>query len=850
MRSSSRSQPTEVDNHGVSFIEYAGSDPHGICIPFLHNIFNTAKTNVIELMVTPHGELYVDEGNTAPREYDYGVKLSTINFARPGVVNWSDDAINQIALKTIQRFAKNELDNQQRLIHILTTGTDTDPYNPLFGLSVDEVIFACTVRIMYLLEMTDPIHRGPTTFLERQQAEVLPEPESLAATSHSFALNYFTNRPMIVQRNPPSSGSPVQTLMPEDLWMECVNIFKSKTKRLIFSKLELFSKLLHDKNVRIVLPTIVQLPKLYSLSKEEHHSRSRTTTSVLGIPSKTIKEKGDEHKIVALCKLREGIRSNDDFILFVKNVLGWASTSNIECYNWMANDTKRYNNVKTSKYVQGQLVAEVGVFDDQFKADINDPSKFWNKLCIIFSINGTRKGTLVQWRIQTHLGAPHLMFNIWNLISSMRKIQQSVAGYSTATTYDIMTFARIFKDSTIPGPLTARIEDLTCQVPGGLPNTAWIESRNPLLLEGIFKSRILSLHPSSTRTIIPRINTRDTLSNFVSGLSNISAIFDSCRLDTSAVNLISLARAPQGSRHSETSEYSSFLSICPVLSMLLGDSMFNTSGVSSFGVSLEVKLLEKNPDIAQGFGIKDMRDLRLFGICVCRYIHDTAFEISRVIKNINPSRGLNADQVNAFKHFHDVVYYLNIKQSTFVVHGTGSIESDLLLANASNAIKRFGRAYTRLSNTNEGRLEGQSARRQESIKHMPEFRATEQLRQSVEKQITKALGKADDFDSAASQHNQLSAQLHNVVDFTHDTSSPKVSHLKKKMKGIIATIQAILTYCHSLGQQHPAPAPGGGSRHYKHHKKYTLRQTKRKQIRNKSLRRRRLANTNRTKRKY
>jgi hypothetical protein len=427
----------------------------------------------------------------------------------------------------------------------------------------------------------------------------------------------------------------------------------------------------------------------------------------------------------------------------------------------------------------------------------------------------------------------------------MRRIQQSVAGYSTATTYDIMTFARdVFKDSTFHGPLTARIEDLTCQVAGGLPNTAWLVSKNPLLLEGIFKPRILSLHPSSNRTMTPRINTSDNLSNFSIGLSNISTIFESCRRHANAVNLISLVRAPQGSRHPETSEYSSFLSVVPVLSMLLGDDNFNTTGISSFGVSLEVKLLEENPEIAQRFGIKDMSDLRRFGICVCRYIHDKAFVISR---------GLRADQAEAFKQFHDVIYYLNIEQSTFVIHRPGNIQSDLRLQHASRDIKRLRDAYDRLSKTNEGRLEGQSNRRQESIKRMPEFLVTEKKLKGVENQIIKILGEADNFDTGASEYNQLSKQLHKVADFTHDTSYPKVSYLKQKMNGILATIEAILTHCrlNPAPAAGPAPAPGGGSRYYKHHKRYTLRQTKRKQIRNKSLRRRkRFANTNRTKRKY
>jgi hypothetical protein len=283
--------------------------------------------------------------------------------------------------------------------------------------------------------------------------------------------------------------------------------------------------------------------------------------------------------------------------------------------------------------------------------------------------------------------------------------------------------------------------------------------------------------------------------------------------------------------------------------MLLDDDKFNTTGISSFGVSLEVKLLKENPDIAQRFYIETISDLRRFGICVCRYIHDKAFEIYSFIN----SRKLTADQAEAFKQFHDVIYYLNIKQSTFVIHGTGSIQSDLRLQYALKTIKKLRGAYDRFSKINRDRLEGQSNRRQESIKHTSKFRATERLRQSVEKQITTVLGNADNFDNGESENNQLSAQIHERADFTHDTSSPKVSYLKQKMNGILATIEAILAYCglNPAAGPAPYPAPGGGSRHYKHHKRYTLRQTKRKQIRNKSLRRRkRFANTNRTKRKY
>jgi len=567
----SHSRHTSSSHRIVSFIDYASSDHSGKCLGFLHAIFNSANTNVIELMVTPHGEIYVGPDGTAPPEEDSGVKISTINFARPGVVNWSDDTVNKIALKTIQRFATNEREFQS-LLGILTTGTAPNP--PPFELSVDEIIFACTLRIMYLLEMSDRVHEGRMTYRTRNREDLLPGSESLAATEHSFTLNFFTNRPMITQRNLRPHESPVQSTMTEEFETLCVNIFKGKTiKR---SRLEKFSNLLHSSNIRIVLPTVVQLPKLYTLSRDEHRSRYKTTTPALGNPSEVRKEKGLEHKIVALSKLPQNITSDDAFISYVNTVL--RDMHDIECYNWMVGDV-RYKNVKYNQYIRdGKLTAPPGVFDDQFNEDINDPSTVWNKLCIIFSLRGTTKGALVQWRVQTHLGVPHLVFNIWNLISGKAGISQttSEAGYSTATTYDIMTFVgSVFKNPSIHDPPIARILDLTCQVPGGLHNSAWIVSQNPLATEGIFKSRILSLHPSGTRAITPRTSTDVARSDFISGLGNISTIFDACRDDSFLVNLTSLVSAPSTTHHLGTSEQSSFLSVVPVLSKLLDDDNFN-----------------------------------------------------------------------------------------------------------------------------------------------------------------------------------------------------------------------------------------------------------------------------------
>ena len=801
------------DARDVSFIDYASSDRSRKCLEFLHAIFNSANTNVIELMVTPHGEIYVGPDGTAPPEKDYGVKISTINFARPGVVNWSDDTVNKIALKTIQRFTENEHEFQS-LLDILTTGTAPNP--PPFGLSVDEIIFAYTLRIMYLLEMSDRVHQGRMTYKKRNQEDLLPGSESLGATEHSFTLNFFTNRPIITEpRNLGPGESLVQIPMTEEFGTMCINIFKGKPTQ--HSRLEMFSKLLQDRNVRIVLPTVVQLPKLYTLSRDEHRSRYIRTTPALSLLSKVRKEKGLEHKVVALSKLPQNITSDDAFISYVSNTFlrNMRDMHDIECYNWMVGDVSGYKNVKYDRHI-GELTAPPGVFDDQFNEDINDPSTVWNKLCIIFSLRGTTKGALVQWRVQTHLGVPHLVFNIWNLISGKAGISQttSEAGYSTATTYDIMTFVRyIFKGNI------ARILDLTCQVPGGLPNTAWIVSQNPLATEGIFKSRILSLHPSGTRAITPRTSTDVARSDFFSGLGNISTIFDACRDDNTAKKLTSLVSAPPTTHHLDTTEQSSFLSVGPVLSKLLDDPKFNNTGISSFGVSLELKLLKQNPDIAQQVGISDTRVLRHFGICVCRYIHDMAHKIYNFIPPLK-SDPLNHDMVSELhrllKLFHDAIYYLNIKQSTFVIHQPGSIESDLRLSHATVALKPMRKTFNRLDARLEGLLEGYSDRQQNSMKKKPAYLETERLRTNAESNISNLLGQADEHDSAVGPLNRVSKTLHDTADFTYDPSSPKVAHIKQKRPGIIATIRAIIAYC----QPPPVGGPGGGggSRNYKKYK--------------------------------
>jgi hypothetical protein len=265
-------------------------------------------------------------------------------------------------------------------------------------------------------------------------------------------------------------------------------------------------------------------------------------------------------------------------------------------------------------------------------------------------------------------------------------------------------------------------------------------------------------------------------------------------------------------------------------------------------VSLEVNLLKQNPDIARRVNISDTRDLRHFGICVCRYIRDMAYAIYNFIPPLK-SDPLNRDtrKLNKLlKLFHDAIYYLNIEQSTFVIHQTGDIESDLRLSHATVALKKKRKTFNRLDARLEGLLEG-SDRRRQSIQESKKYREAENLRNKAESIISKLLEQADEYDKTVGPLNRVSKTLHDTADFTYDPSSPKVTHLTQKIPGIIATIRAIIAYC----QPPPVGGPGGGggSRNYKKYKSRKTKWSLKRKTRNRLSHRRRRIVVNTTKRK-
>ncbi len=799
------------DYRRISFMTFAKGDPN-VCT-FLHNILNPRNVNVLGTLVTPHGELDIEQ----QRPNDVGVKFLSMYFARPGVVNWSDDSVNQAVKRTIEQFTRTDTDFAQ-IFNVLTTGNPPPP--PFDDLTVDECFFAATCRLMHKLEMSDTQHSGPQGLKVVQAGYAVAPTDFRTSTTEAFDLNFFINRVMTLPRSLEQGElMPMEKPMSNEIMMEFMKAFRRETK----NRLDLFRGILIRHNITIVLPTTVQLSKLYTLDVNEHSSMLTRETPVRMLPKKT-KEKKYEHKLVGFVRC-DGLDTTG-FINYIRSLLN----SQILCYNWTAGDKRGYQDLSTGTYYE-KMATDSDVFDDQVKPDINYVSTFWNKLCIMIQVSGITKGTMIQWRIEERMGFPHLVVNIWNLISNKLPIAQTSVGQdlSTVTTFDITDFANtIFKPPVSRVPVILHTVDLTCQVPGGLQKTAWIIRTNPRG-DAEFKmaDSILSAHVPGTRVSHPRAHLEDLRSQFFHGIESInSSIFDYCRTGNNVV-LHSLITSPSTAHRTETSEISVFMSIPAILKHLIDDSSFQQTGESSFNVSVRVKLLLDNPGFAEQNGIPNMHELKRFGVCLCRYLHDMSL---RVITSITSEKVLDE---SAFMAFYNAIFYLGIDVGTFVVSDTGSNALDLEYLRSVRRLQRISRELEKRKAANETHLGDSKGTRREALMRNPHYLRRQSGIQKMEKYITDALVNADERDSATGQN--YSRKLHIAVGYDPPEASKPVKLDERKRGPIIYTIRHIKQHCPDLyGQPQAAaagPAPGGGG---KPHKTRRVKRNKSRNFRNKS----------------
>ena len=671
-------------NRVISFMEFLTGN-HSNAIQFLHSILNPNHVNTVDILIASHGEL---DYAKMTHEEESGVKLSIANIAPPGTVNWSDNKVNIGILHCFDKLYRD--DEFRQYLPALTSGNPNQlPQMTTLNLTLDEIFFAAMCRLLHCFEMDDDIHRGSTL----QSGP----PESLTSSSLSYALNLFTTKPTIMPRL--VVGQPQPRIMTDQEVMDCMTTFRVK---IISGKLAEFNKYLQAHNIQIILPSSIQFPKLYSLPKEEHTSLGPTKLAprTLNVSTKSPEEKQYEHKIVAFIRIPDGL-TDAAFIGNIHNLL--QSSGNIECYNRMASQ-RNYIDLRNGLEIKVPT-GVAGLFEDQLLVDIREESKFWNKLCIIVETGAGRLGTLVQWHVEPRRGGlKYLVFNIWNMISGKMHIVQTAQGQdnSTATTKDITDFVTKVLGLTPTG--IAIITDATCHVPGGSDlgeQSSWVYNPGPLDSRlSAFIPKLAFSHADSIRSgeRRQRASSHDLLRDFVYGLTEkINEVFTLCndRSKTKKEVIHRILADPTHARHADTSLPNvSFRSVPEVLERLLGDNGFIATGVSSFGISVIVDVLQYIELPIVGINTQDR--LKRFGICVCKYLHDMS---KFAIECMNSFHHRNFH--DAFEKFYDAVHLLKIDKHTFKINTPGGgyqdfLTEQLVLANVKHDLQPYHRLDARV----------------------------------------------------------------------------------------------------------------------------------------------------------
>jgi hypothetical protein len=624
--------------------------------------------------------------------------------------------------------------------------------------------------------------------------------------------------------------------MTDEEVMACMTMFRSGK-----TKLAEFNAYLNEQNIKIILPSSIQFPKLYTLPIDEHTSvePQKLTSKKLAVSAsaKSITEKQYEHKLIACTRVPHDLTS-DGFIVHLQTALSKSSSAGakktkIECYNKMAGEASyQYFHSSGARSVDATVPTGVpGVFADQLLVDIHAQSKFWNKLCITVETgttgikSGIKLGTLVQWRLEDRSGLKYLVANIWNMISGKMNIQQSTTGQdnSTATTKDITNFvARVLAppQPQISGPFIVRAVDLTCHVPGGSDikvQSSWVVASGPEDPRlSIVRPRLAFCHALSTREGETRTRTSlvDQLRRFVYEINDdANSVFTECNEDSSNTFKLKIVPDSRSAKHNETALLSlEFRSVPAILQRLLDDDTFLRTGESSFGISVMVHVLEVNESLTALHG--NVKNLKKFGVCVCKYLYDKSNDI---IDSID--RGI-FNQV-AFDDFYNTVHFLKIDKHAFMVNTSEGYHSVVLKSDTKRKTLRTLTHYDTAAKKVEEYESALSVR--PTVTERDKLTALRALLARQEERKTATLESVDAVASLMrpSVGDAFLREVYDASGFELDLRAP--AHYEVKGDESIKRIKHLISKIYAHCQVHP-PSHGG--------KKSKTRRVKRNKSRN------------------
>lgn len=489
-------------------------------------------------LVTVHGE-HVPGKKT----YASAIKFILCYLASSATVNWSDDQVNQQALKQYN-IILNEPGFLPFKEAIIMGNASLIPKRVLtLTPTLDELYLALAFRVSAELEIVDTVHqKSEQTDYKLKAAKSLEEmfmvsdnETGLTDATKSKEHNFSTTLPVFSR-----GGSSVDPVAVEDI-MKIMRLPLGTTVKAL-PEHNVTLNMLNDfiglaRHRGIVLPTKECLEKRYSLTARsglnhnEHNSFEfnqdenayatalkeaiRTGSSVLPMKSYVLTtEKGYEHKLCIF------IPYNGTEAQYARHL---AALTAVDFNKYHFENTMRGTSINSHAAIVGRHL------HDEFK----HASSLWNKCVIVPKQRGNHDIGFFQWRIDNLGGVNHLVINIWNLISRLEGSMGTVeGGIFVSTTSETLHMCELLGLHYVTGI------DLTCVVPG-MTTAGWVVLDKDSWEEAVHEidSQLAHVHFITTkrtreqvrghdirRNIILQLETFDKLLKMVNSTQRVDAV--------------------------------------------------------------------------------------------------------------------------------------------------------------------------------------------------------------------------------------------------------------------------------------------------------------------------------------
>jgi len=516
-------------------------------IPEMHNVFRVLlnPSNAIHgtQLIAVHGE-HLPGGKKTD---DYGIKFMLCFLASSGTVNWANEEVNQAALARYNAILDTPGFIQYKPAIISGVASSIPRHSPVVP-TLDELYLALAFRVSIELEYIDTEHqvRAQTEYkirnarTLREMLMVSDNETGFTDATKSKERNFSTTLPFSTSGfvEPEKIDELMRILRPP-----IDTSHKREIRDVVVSVDQMNRFIVSARKHNIVLPTKDCLEKRYSLTARyedvnENEHESLHTDEDDGI----VKDKGYEHKLCLIIPYDGGTEdAYETHITSFRNVKYKVENAMRGSVSSTISSTPPYSLPPSSLLVGYSM--HIG---RHLKTEFNgvatpdsghsQASKEWNKCVIVPKDPSDKDIGFFQWKIINLGGVPHLVVNIWNLISRLEGTMGS-GGIFISTTSETLQMCNLMGLQYVTGI------DLTCVVPG-MRTAGWVVL-DKLSWEAEVRdvdSQIAHVHPIATgdRTR-QHVSAKDIKRNIRKQLDDVNMIlkiFNSADSDGNKISYI------------------------------------------------------------------------------------------------------------------------------------------------------------------------------------------------------------------------------------------------------------------------------------------------------------------------